>query len=165
MLLIRLFAVGFAALAVCGCAVGERSADQRWADHVCTAMGDWSTDTGAIGAEMITWRDEGDLTPGRIVSALRDGLKANSRLRTAVKEAGPAPVSDGASLYAQLNVMVAAGTAHIRRAYRIAARAEASNVDAYSEVQEQLQLADHAFDNRGVIIFRWYDLESCANNT
>jgi hypothetical protein len=166
--IVRLLSVGAAAAALSGCtpvSLGSQSADERWGDHVCTAMGDWSVARGEIGADMITWRDEGHWTPERMVSALRGGLAANQRLKRAVGDAGPAPVSDGAWLYAKLNEMVGAGTAHVRRAYRIALAAEASHTDAYLQVQEQLLLADHAFDDRGVIISRWYGIQSCRDNT
>lgn len=66
--IVRLLSVGAAAAALSGCtqvSLGGQSADERWADNVCTAMGDWSAARGEISSEMITWRDEGHWTPQR----------------------------------------------------------------------------------------------------
>jgi len=73
-------------------------------------MGDWATVIGGIGASFETERYEGTLTPAKMASQLRPGVRANTALVAAIDRAGRPPVSDASELSAELRQMVADGT-------------------------------------------------------
>ena len=164
--LVLLVLLVLAALFCSGCGspfTDHRSPDERWADKVCSALGDWhqAQTSGANSGELVTLRDEGHLSHASMMRALRPGVEANPRLIAAIRAAGRPPVSDAASLSRQLGRMVRVETSHLQRAYAIAEDESIPPATAYDRIQTQLAAVERADANRGIVNLRWYQLTSC----
>ena len=157
------------ALAALGCSAcgspfaDHRPPDERWADNVCSALGDWwlAQTSGANSGDLVTLRDEGRLSHATMAAALRPGVSASPRLLAAIRAAGAPPVPDAASLSAELHEMVQAETGHQRRAYEIARDNDIPVPTAYRRIEDELVAMEAADANRGIVNLRWYQVPSC----
>jgi hypothetical protein len=156
-------------LAALGCSAcgspfaDHRPPDERWADKVCSALGEWglAQTSGANSGELLTLRDEGHLSHSTMAAALRPGVAASPKLIAAIRAAGAPPVPDAASLSAELDDMVQAETRHLRRAYSIARDTRIPVSAAYPRIEAELAAMEGAEANRGIVNLRWYHVPSC----
>jgi hypothetical protein len=165
----RAFLIVVVALAALGCSAcgspfaDQRPADERWADNVCSALGDWwlAQTSGANSGDLVTLHDEGRLSRATMAAALRPGVAASPALLAAIRAAGAPPVADGGSLRKELDEMVQAETTHLQRAYDIARDIRIPVPVANARIETELGAIEVADANRGIVNLRWYQVPSC----
>jgi hypothetical protein len=103
---LALLAVFAAAVAASGCGGGGTSAEEAWADEICTSIASWKTEVESIARNAADALTEPGATRADVEAAVENGLDATTALVDELRAAVPPDTPEGADAQAAVEAFL-----------------------------------------------------------
>jgi methyl-accepting chemotaxis protein len=99
-------AVPLAVLALSGCGGSSQSDAEKWADSVCSSIGDWKQEISSTTNDLTTKAQSGTLNLDELRSGLTSALDDTKTLASEVRDSGPPNTEAGKEASQKLNDVI-----------------------------------------------------------
>jgi hypothetical protein len=96
-------AVPLAVLALTGCGGSNQSEAEKWADSVCSSIGDWKQEISSLTNDLTTKAQNGTLNRDDLQSGLSSALNDTKTLANDLRDSGPPNTEAGKEASQKLN--------------------------------------------------------------
>jgi hypothetical protein len=96
-------ALPLAVLALSGCGGSSQSEAEKWADSVCSSIGDWKQEISSVTNDLTTKAQNGTLNRSELKSGLNSALNDTKTLASDLRDSGPPNTQAGQEASQKLN--------------------------------------------------------------